>query len=144
MGFVNIFNEDFEPLLYNYDDGINHKSLNLKQTQQLKSNRILIKPPDDFTKETKAWGLIIPTFADKEKKLKINTFKLLTADVIYGKKTGIVCSSLKKADHLTILNDLGLDPNADKKNTKFTYCNKIAIELYKINRISILPEYKPK
>lgn len=144
LGFINIFNEDFEPLLYNYDDGINHKSLNQKQIQQLKSNRILIKPPDDFMKETNAWGLIIPTFADKEKKLKINTFKLLTADVIYGKKTGIVCSSLKKADHLSILTQLGLDPYADKKNTKFTYCNRIAIELYKINRISLLPEYKPK
>ena len=141
IGFVNIFNEEFEPLLYN-DDGINHKLLNQKQLQQLISNRKLIEKPDDFTKETKPWGLIIPVFADKEKNTKINVFKLLTAGVIYGKKTGIVCSSLKKEEHNSIFKQLNLYD--DGKNKKYSYCNKIAIELYKINRISILPEYKPK
>ena len=144
LGFINIFNEDFEPLLYNYDNNTNHKSLNQKQLTQLKSNRIFIQKPDDFMKEIKPWGLIIPSFIDKDKKNKINAFKLITPDVIYGKKTGIMCSSLKKSEHLTIFQQLNLNAFEDKKNTKFTYCNKIAIELYKINRITIYPEYKPK
>ena len=36
IGFINIFNEDFEPLLYNNG---NYKSLTPKQLEQLKSNR---------------------------------------------------------------------------------------------------------
>ncbi len=141
IGFVNIFNEEFEPFIYG-DDG-NHKYLNQKQLQQLISNRKLIQKPVDFTKETKPWGLIIPIL-DKEKKNKMNIFKLLTTGVIYGKKTGIACSSLKKHEHEEILQQLNIGPNKDGKNTKETYCNAIAIELFKNNRISILPEYKPK
>ena len=142
IGFVNIFNEDFEPLIYS-EDG-NHKSLNQKQMQQLKSNRIYMNKPDDLTKETKPWGLIVPVLLNKEAKIKTNSFKLLTTDVVYGKKTGIVCSYLKKGDHLSIMKQLNLNVNTSEKNTKFTFCNKIAIELLKINRLTILPDYKPK
>ena len=65
----------------------------------------------------------------------------MTPGVIYGKKTGIVCTSLQKNEHNKILTDLGVE---DLKNTKTSYCNKIAVELAKKNRLSILPEYKPK
>jgi hypothetical protein len=141
IGFVNIFNEDFEPLLYDKEG--NHMSLNQKQLTQLKSNRKYIQKPVDFMKEVKPWGLIIP-MVEKETKIKMNTFKLLTPGVIYGKKTGIVCSSLKKGDHITILKQLNLPLDTGGKNTKFTYCNSIAIELVKINRMTLLPEFKPK
>jgi len=140
VGFINIFNEEFEPYLYN-PDGINHKSLNQKQIQQLKSGRVYVEKPDDFTKEIKPWGLIVPVFVDKEKKNKMNVFKLLTTGVTYGKKTGIVCTSLKKPEHVKIFNQLNLK---DDKNTKFSFCNTIAVELFKNNRITLLPEYKPK
>lgn len=140
VGFINIFTEEFEPLIYN-TDGINHKLMNKKQKEQLISNRNYLKIPDDFTKETYAWGLIVPIYETKEKHNKINIFKLLTPGVIYGKKTGIVCTSLQKKEHNKILTDLGLE---DIKNTKQSYCNKIAIELAKINRLTLLPQYKPK
>jgi hypothetical protein len=139
IGFVNIFNEEFEPLIYN-PDGINHKNFNEKQVNQLKTSRREIIKPDDMTKEKQAWGMIIPVYENKEKKNRINVFKLLTQGVIYGKKTGIVCTSLKKKEHGKIMEELSLE---DKGNTKDEYCNKIAIELYKINRMTILPIYKP-
>lgn len=139
IGFVNIYNEEFEPLLYN-EDGINHKNFNPKQLDLLKSNRSFINKPDDLTKETLPWGLIIPIYEDKEKKNKINTFKLLTPGIIYGKKTGIVCSSLKKNEHSKFFKDLSIK---DGKNTKESYCFKIASKLYKINRLSLIPDYKP-
>lgn len=140
IGFVNIFNEEFEPLIYNPDEK-NHHSFNKKQIEQLISNRVLVKPPEDFTQEKYAWGLVVPISVIDDKKNKRNVFKLLTAGVIYGKKTGIVCSSLQKNEHNKILTDLGI---IDTKNTKTSYCNKIAVELAKRNRLSILPEYKPK
>jgi hypothetical protein len=140
VGFVNIFNEEFEPLIYNPDEK-NHHSFNKKQKEHLISNRILIKPPEDLTQEKYAWGLVVPVIDPENKKNKINVFKLLTPGVIYGKKTGIVCTSLQKNEHNKILTDLGIE---DIKNTKTSYCNKIAIELAKRNRLSILPEYKPK
>ena len=83
---------------------------------------------------------MIPIFENKDKKNKINVFKLLTPGVIYGKKTGIVCSSLHKKEHSKFFKDLSLE---DIKNTKESYCFKIAAKLHKISRISLLPEYKP-
>jgi len=139
VGFVNIFNEEFEPLIYN-EDGINHKNLNIKQLEQLKKNRRLIKKPIDLKMETLPFGLIIPKFIDKEKTNKINVFKILTAGVMTGEKTGMVCQSFKKKDHSKMFKDLGLE---DNKNNKETYCNKLAVELYKKNRMILLPEYKP-
>jgi len=140
IGFINIFNEEFEPLLYN-NDGINHKNFNPKQIEILKSNRKLLIKPDDLTNEILPWGLMIPIYENKEKKNKINIFKLLTPGVIYGKKTGIVCTSLQKKEHSYFFKDLSIE---DGKNTKESYCFKIATKLYKINRLTLLPEYKPK
>jgi len=85
---------------------------------------------------------MIPIFEDKEKKNKINVFKLLTPGINYGKKTGIVCTSLQKKEHTKIFKEIGLDDT--EKNSKESYCYKIAVQLYKIKRLSLLPEYKPK
>jgi len=136
-GFVNIFNEEFEPLIYN---GINnYKNLNIKQIELLKSKRKLIVVPDNFKNEKLPFGLFVPVYESKDKKNKINVFKLLTPGIIYGKKTGIVCTSLQKKDHSQIFNDLGI---IEGKHTKISYCITIANELMKIGRLLLLPEYK--
>jgi hypothetical protein len=136
IGFINIFNDNFEPLFYN--DG-NFKALNSKQTEQLLSNRKQIIIPD-MNKEKLLWGLFVPVYENKENKNKINVFKILTAGKAVGKKTGIVCTSLHKSEHETIFKDLELP---EGKFTKNLYCSNIAEKLYKINRISLNPEWKP-
>ncbi len=138
IGFINIFNDEFEPLLYNNG---NYKSLTTKQLEQLKSNRKQIVIPD-MKKEKMQWGLFVPVFTDKEKKNKRNVFKLLTPGEAFGKKTGIVCTSLHKPQHLKIMQDLKMT-NPDNKTTKEGNCNNIAVYLYKINRISLNPIWKP-
>jgi len=138
IGFVNIYNETFEPLIYN-NDGLNHNSFNKKQMDELIENRNYIKVPEDFTQEKYAWGLMVPVMDNN--KNKINVFKLLTPGIIYGKKTGIVCLSLQKNEHHKIMIDLGLE---DVKNTKVSYCNKIAVQLATMGRLTLLPVYKPK
>jgi len=140
IGFVNIFNDIFEPLLYSSDG--NYKNFNPKLKESLIANRVKINIPEDLSKETLAWGLILPVYEDKNKKNKINVFKLLTPGINYGKKIGIVCSSLHKKDHSKIFTDIGLDDS--EKNTKESYCYKIAVQLYKMRRLTLLPEYKPK
>ena len=137
IGFVNIFNEEFEPLLYN--DG-NYKTLTSKQTEQLIANRKQVAIPD-MNKEKVLWGLFVPVFENKEKKNKINVFKILTAGNAVGKKTGIVCTSLHKPQHEKLFDELELKKG---KFTKNQYCSNIAAHLYKINRISLNPSWKPK
>lgn len=139
IGFINIFNETFEPLIFN-EDGINHKNLNAKQLEQLKKNRRLIQKPLDLKNEIMPFGMILPKFIDKEKTNKMNVFKILSSGIITGEKTGMVCQSFKKTDHLKMFKELGLK---DDKGNKDTYCYKIACELYKKNRMILLPEYKP-
>ena len=136
IGFINIFNDDFDPLLYNNG---NYKALTPKQFEILKLNRKHIVVPD-MKREKLQWGLFVPIFTDKEKKNKRNAFKLFTPGEAYGKKTGIVCTSLHKPQHRQIITDLNM---TDGKFTKDNYCHNIATELYKINRISLNPEWKP-
>ena len=136
IGFINIFNDEFEPLLFN--DG-NFKSLTPKQLEQLKKNRQNINIPD-MKKEKYVWGLFVPVFTDKDKKNKKNVFKLLTPGEAYGKKTGIVCTSLHKPQHKSILDTLSIP---DGKYTKESYCITIANELYTKKRISLNPSWKP-
>jgi hypothetical protein len=139
IGFVNIFNELFEPLIYN-EDGINHKNFNTKQLEQLKRNRRLIQKPNDLKNEVIPFGMILPKYIDKEKTNKMNVFKILTIGIMTGEKTGMVCQSFKKNEHSKMFKELGLK---DDKNNKESYCYKIATELYKKNRMLLLPEYKP-
>jgi len=138
IGFINIFNEEFEPLLFNNG---NYKSLTPKQLEQLKSNRKQVIIPD-MKKEKLHWGLIIPIFTDKEKKNKRNIFKILTPGEAFGKKTGIVCTSLHKPQHMKIIDDLKISSTVGKF-TKEGNCINIANHLYKINRISLNPPWKP-
>ena len=94
-----------------------------------------------MNKEKNLWGLFVPEYTDKkEKKNKHNQFKLLTAGAAIGKKTGIVCTSLHKPQHLKLFQELGLK---DEKLTKEKYCLTIANELYKNNRIILNPSWKP-
>ena len=109
--------------------------MNERQIAELTSVRRLIEIPN-MNNETLPWGLIKP---DKDK--KNNTFKILTAGVSVGKKSGMACTSLKKKDHSDIFTKLHLAD--EQNNTKITYCNKIAVELLKINRMFMNPEYKP-
>ncbi len=139
-GFVNIFNEEFEPLIYN--DGINFKNLSPKQIETLIKGRKRVIKISDMSKEKIPYGLMIPVYENKQKKNKINVFKLLTPGITYGKKTGIVCTSLHKKEHSHIFNELSI--SEEGKNTKETYCNKIASKLHTIQRLLLLPEYKPQ
>ena len=136
IGFVNIFNEEFEPLLFNNGE---FKILTPKQLEQLKKNRRNITIPE-MKKEKLIWGIITPEFINKEKKNKKNLFKILTPGEAYGKKTGIVCSYLHKPQHKKLMETLSIP---DGKYTKESYCMNIAEELYKINRISLYPSWKP-
>jgi len=136
IGFVNIFNDEFEPLLFN--DG-EFKILTPKQLEQLKKNRRNVIIPE-MKKEKLIWGIITPEFIDKEKKNKKNLFKIITPGEAYGKKTGIVCSYLHKPQHKKLMETLSIP---DGKYTKEGYCMTIAEELYKINRISLYPSWKP-
>jgi co-chaperonin GroES (HSP10) len=138
IGFINIFSDEFEPLLYNNG---NYKSLTVKQLEQLKKNRKEIIIPE-MKKEKNHWGLFVPIFTDKEKKNKRNVFKILTPGEAFGKKTGIVCTSLHKPQHQKIMENLKLSMS-DAKSTKENNCNAIAVHLYKTNRISLNPNWKP-
>lgn len=136
IGFVNIFNEEFEPLLFNNGE---FKILTPKQLEQLKKNRRNIMIPE-MKKEKIIWGLITSEFTDKDKKNKRNLFKIITPGEAYGKKTGIVCSYLHKPQHKKLMESLSIP---DGKYTKEGYCMTIAEELYKIDRITLYPQWKP-
>jgi hypothetical protein len=136
IGYIDIFNIDkFDAVIY-----INNKYRDLtdRELKELLSVRIEKKIPD-MSKETIDWGLISPVF-NKDDKNTVNIFKLLTAGVSVGKKTGIVCTSLKKNNHVDILKKMGI---TDDFNTKIGFCNAIAKELFKIDRLTIYPIYKP-
>jgi len=132
IGYCNIFSEKFEPIIY--IDG-KYRDMNERQVAELISSRTLIEIPN-MNNETISWGLI-----QTDKAKKNNTFKILSPGVSVGKKTGMACTSLKKNVHSDLFNKLGLID--EQNNTKITYCNKIAVELLKIGRMFLQPEYKP-
>ena len=136
IGYCNIFNTKFEPILY-----INNvfKDCNDKQLIELISNRKEITIPD-MTKEKILWGIYVPTLIKKDMNDMNNIFKILSPGSSVGKKTGINCTSLKKNEHVNIYEQLHL---TNIKNTKFTYCHNIALELLNINRLLLYPIYKP-
>ena len=136
IGYCNIFSSVFEPIIY-IDKTF--KDCNDRQKAELISSRTKIIIPD-MAKEELCWGMFVPTIFDKEKNIYKNIFKILSPGSGNGKKTGMNCLSLKKNEHANILKQLRVE---DKNNTKIKYCNIISIELLKINRILLLPEYKP-
>lgn len=137
IGYVNIFNNKFEPIIYSNNV---YRDLIEKEIGELLSNRIKIERPDNMANETVAWG-IINTITDKKTNIITNVFKVLTPGNSIGVKTGIVCSSLNKQDMRSVIERMGIPYVYD---TKIENCNYIARELLKMKRISINPEYKPK
>ena len=141
IGYFNIFDEKSDLNLYDFSTN-RYKSLsnNDKDFLYIISNRNNIKIPN-MEKETISIGLITPK---KYKNYFINNFKIITNGTSEGKKTGIVCESLLKPDQDLIINQLNIDiPITKKKKTKVERCKIIAETLLNINRLYILPYYKP-
>jgi hypothetical protein len=137
IGYVNIFNTEFEPIVYvngRYRDLID------REKEELIANRIKVQRPVNMTGERMSWGMIMPV-VNKKTNVVSNTFKLLTAGSSIGVKTGIVCTSLQKQEQDTILKELGVNQAFE---TKAEYCHQIAIDLMRKNRLTLFPEYKPK
>jgi hypothetical protein len=136
IGYVNIFNTEFEPIIY-----INGRYRDLidREKEELISKRKYITKPVNMTTEKMAWGILSPLLIKKTNTFE-NTFKLLTAGSSVGVKTGIVCTSLQKQAQDNILKELGVNKIYD---TKAENCQQIAIQLFKLNRLTIYPEYKP-
>ena len=137
IGYVNIFNTDFEPIVYvngRYRDLID------REKEELIANRRKVQRPANMIGERMSWGMIIPV-VNKKTNVISNTFKLLTAGSSIGVKTGIVCTSLQKQEQDTILKELGVNQAFE---TKAEYCHQIAVDLMRKNRLTLFPEYKPK
>jgi hypothetical protein len=132
---INIFNIEFEPIIYH--DNI-YRDLIEREKVELISNRRKIDKPVNMDREKLPWGIISPIIDKKQNKIT-NVFKILTSGSSAGNKTGIVCTSLNKKIQEDILTVLGNDNISDKVSN----CKNIALDLYKIKRITIYPEYKP-
>ena len=136
IGYVNIFNEKFEAYLY---IGDRYRDLTEREEAELMGIREKVNKPTDMSQERTPWGMIVPV-QDKKKSTYSNVFKLLTPGAGKSAKTGIVCTSLQKPMHDTIMQQLGIPAmNA----TKIDNCIYIAEELLKMNRMTLYPEYKP-
>lgn len=138
IGYINIFNvkDDIDVILYNnvdkkYRDGTDNEK------KELISCRKKSLDIPDITKETKPWGAFVPS---KKKDVFLNIFKLFTIGESAGKKTGMNCISLKKQEHVKIFNELHMDTD---DSTKILNCTNIANHLLSINRLTLLPIYKP-
>jgi hypothetical protein len=136
IGYVNIFNTEFEPII-NIDG--KYRDLIDREKDELIARRVKISKPINMSQERLAWGVMTPITIKKTESLT-NTFKILTPGTSAGLKTGMVCTSLQKPAQDKILNDLGV---ADKPKTKADYCHSIALQLLRMNRITIYPEWKP-
>jgi hypothetical protein len=137
IGYVNIFNTDFEPIIY--DNG-RYRDLIDREKTELIANRIKVQRPTNMTGEKMSWGMIMPV-VNKNTNIVSNTFKLLTAGSSIGVKTGIVCTSLQKQEQDTILKELGVNQTFE---TKAEYCYQIAFNLMQKKRLTLFPEYKPR
>ena len=137
IGYVDIFNiKKFDPIIY-----VNQKYRDLteKELLDLISIRKQLVIPN-MSKEDIVWGMFVPTILKKGETNYTNIFKILAAGVSVGKRTGINCTSLQKKEHSNILENIG---SSNKYDTKVDSCNAIALELLKIKRITLYPEYKP-
>lgn len=137
IGYVNIFNSNFEPVIF--VDGSRYRDLVGREVDELLARRRRVVKPTNMAQEQMAWGIVTPVL-DKKTGMYSNVFKILTAGSSIGNKTGIVCSSLQKPAQEKILSDLG---NTNKYGTKAEYCHNIALQLMRMDRLSINPEWKP-
>jgi hypothetical protein len=141
IGFVNIFNSinDFDVIIYNKNDD-KYRDANEKEKMELIKNRTKNPTiPINMSTEKMAWGAFFPKNV-KDSTEKINVFKIFTPGHSVGKKTGIDCTSVKKNDHIKIIEDLG---NMYKDGTKIQNCITIANELMEKGRMTLLPSYIP-
>ena len=137
IGYVNIFNSSFEPLIFANNS---YRNLTERELSTLIKKRVLITKPDNMSKESKSWGIILPVFQKKDNIFK-NVFKLLVSGPGVGIKTGMDCLSLQKKKQEEILKEMGI---SETYSTKLLTCKYIAINLMKNKRMILLPEYKPK
>ena len=141
IGYVNVFNPDFEAYIYIPGDTIRqYRQLIDREIEQIKEKRIQIEKPDDITNESQSWGVITP-IKDKKTNLFTNVLKLLIPGPSKGAKTGIVCSSVQKTVQDNVLQQLGIK---EKYNNKNDNCHHIALQLIKNKRMTFYPDYKPK
>lgn len=152
IGYINIFDID------NKDNSIEKLDINLhikgtdtynlgvtkRERDEFAKSRIKkIGVPEDMTLEVIPWGIIEP---HKMKENIVNKFKIFSIDKIIGKgkKTGRVCDTFQDKDHKEIIKQIdSTNPGIKMKNKKL-YCSYIANELHNINRLVLLPYYKPK
>ena len=142
IGYFDIFNEKSQDIiLYDNDDNKYNTITTIdKDYITIISKRKEVEIPD-MQKEKISIGLILPK---QDKKGTKNQFKILTSGKAYGKKTGIVCESLLKPDQDIIVDEYKIIlENDGKKITKEKKCKLIAENMMKINRLFMLPYYKP-
>ena len=153
IGYVNIYD------LNNKENSIDKLDINLhikgsnnfnidvskKEREEFAKYRKKIQSiPEDMTLEDTPWGIIEPT---KSKSIIINKFKIFSTDPVVGKgkKTGRVCDTYsKESEHIKFYNQIN-KTNIDKNNfkNKKVFCNYICNKLMDINKLILLPLYKP-
>lgn len=152
IGYINIFDID------NKDNSIEKLDINLhvkgtdtynlgvtkRERDEFAKSRVKKDGvPEDMTLETIPWGIIEP---HKMKENIVNKFKIFSIDQIIGKgkKTGRVCDTFQDKDHKEFIKQIdSANPDIKMKNKKL-YCSHIANKLHNINRLVLLPYYKPK
>jgi hypothetical protein len=152
IGYINIFDID------NKDNSIEKLDINLhvkgtdtynlgvtkRERDEFAKSRVKKDGvPEDMTLEVIPWGIIEP---HKMKENIVNKFKIFSIDQIIGKgkKTGRVCDTFQDKDHKEFIKQIdSANPDIKMKNKKL-YCSHIANKLHNINRLVLLPYYKPK
>jgi hypothetical protein len=152
IGYINIFDlENKEHSLEKLDINLHVKgtdTYNLGVTKRERDEfaKSRIKKggvPADMTLEKIPWGIIEP---HKLKENIINKFKIFSIDQVIGKgkKTGRVCDTFQDKEHKEFIKQIdSINPDIKMKNKKL-YCSHIANKLQNINRLVLLPYYKPK
>jgi hypothetical protein len=152
IGYVNIFDiENKEHDIAKLDINLHIKgtdTYNLGVTKRerdefAKSRIKKASIPADMTLEKIPWGIIEP---HKLKENIINKFKIFSIDQVIGKgkKTGRVCDTFQDKEHKDFMKQIdSINPDIKMKNKKL-YCSHIANKLHNINRLVLLPYYKPK
>ena len=153
IGYINIYDttnkgNDFDKLDINmHTKGTNIFNVDLTKRERdelFKSRKKSINIPDDMTKEDMPWGTI-ESFKNKDN--FINKLKIFSTDPVVGKgiKTGRVCETYHDSDHNKFINQINKtkDEKMKFKNKKL-YCDYIANKLIELNKLVLLPIYKPK
>jgi hypothetical protein len=152
IGYINIFDTD------NKENSIEKLDINLhvkgtdtynlgvtkrERDEFAKSRIIKDNIPVDMTLEKIPWGIIEP---HKVKDNIINKFKIFSIDQVIGKgkKTGRVCDTFQDKDHKEFIKQIDIKNLDIKMKNKKLYCSYIANKLHNINKLVLLPYYKPK